>query len=114
MGQSQPADGTWRHLATTYDAKSGFGKIYVDGVVENNSGFGKPDLAVIPDKIGIGTGSDGGHFLKGVLDELCIWKVELTEDEIKETMNGLSNILKGFSVEPQRKLATLWGKIRLR
>jgi len=42
---------------------------------------------------GIGTGSAGAHWLKGVLDELALWRVALTEEEIKETRKGLSKFV---------------------
>jgi len=108
-GKISVTDNQWHHIAATYDGT--FAWVYVDGQVDAQQACGKPDKNADPDIIGIGTGSAGAHWLKGVLDELALWKVALTEEEIKETMEGLSKFY--LDVRPKGKLAVTWGKLKL-
>jgi len=49
--------------------------------------------------------------MNGAVDELAIWRVALTENEITEVMDdGLARIL---AVTYQRKLIETWGKIKV-
>ena len=59
----------------------------------------------------IGLRGDGTEFMNGAVDELAIWRVALTEDEITEVMDdGLARIL---AVTYQRRLTEKWGKIKV-
>ena len=50
------------------------------------------------------------QFMFGLFDEVAIFNVDLSEDQIKAIMdNGLQAAL---GVDPQGKLATSWGMIK--
>ena len=123
---SVPID-TWTHIAAT----NTFGnaeamKIYLNGKNQKSSRDGginkgheakdwskgdgtKPPLpANGPITIG-GYGAFGEPF-QGAIDEVMIWKVALTEEEIQTIMQAPGDQF--LSVEPHRKLATKWGAIK--
>ena len=55
----------------------------------------------------------GGAFsdtFQGAIDEVMIWKVAFTEEEIQSIMQGPGADFLG--VEPHKKLATKWGSIK--
>ena len=123
---SVPID-TWTHIAAT----NTFGnaeamKIYLNGKNQKSSRDGgvnkgheakdwskgdgtKPPLpANGPITIG-GYGVFGEPF-QGAIDEVMIWKVTLTEEEIQTIMQAPGDQF--LSVEPHQKLATKWGAIK--
>jgi hypothetical protein len=123
---SVPID-TWTHIAAT----NTFGnaeamKIYLNGKNQKSSRDGgvnkgheakdwskgdgtKPPLpANGPITIG-GYGAFGEPF-QGAIDEVMIWKVAFTEEEIQAIMLAPGDQFLG--VEPHQKLATKWGAIK--
>lgn len=107
FGVTQVTDDKWHHLAGTYDMKSV--KSYVDGKVEADAPFeGKPDNSAGPLTIGGCTGMP--YPVKGLMDDVGLFNVALTADDIKSVINdGLS---KSSAVAPSGKLATVWGSIK--
>lgn len=103
-------DDQWHHLATVRDKDAGEAMIYIDGQLAASQTDGTGDTtndAVLH----IGQRGDGTEFMNGAVDELAIWRVALTEDEITEVMDdGLARIL---AVTYQRKLIETWGKIKV-
>ncbi len=88
----------WVHLAATYDGA--IMSIYVDGVLvaeQNFSGsINRPNSIVH-----IGTETNGlEQFWKGIIDEVRIWKVARTEQEIQQFMHeqltGIETGLVGY------------------
>lgn len=83
----------WHHIAATYDGKTG--TIYIDGNVtflsEHANGMGNQEA-----DFGIGFGlyptyGGGGAFagsFDGVIDEVRVWNVARTEEEIQAKMNS--------------------------
>jgi len=98
-------DNDWRHIALTYDGS--IQKFYVDGVFkgDNTACAGKIDITTT--NLEIGTGNVG--FYTGLIDEVAIFNVVLSSDEINDIMNGLKTIL---AVPPKGKLTTIWGGIK--
>ena len=100
--------GKWVHFTGTYDSKSGDVKTYIDGKVTHESkGKGK-----LSDNWGLQ--AEIGHhkndrWYDGLMDEFYIFGRALSEDEIKEVMEG-----EFLSVEPEGKLATTWGGLKSR
>ncbi len=107
FGTTPITDDNWHHLAGTYDMKSV--KSYVDGKVEADAPFdGKPDKNEGPLTIGACTGMP--YPINGLMDEVALFNVALTGDDIKRIMeNGLSIAL---SIRPSGKLTTTWGNIK--
>ncbi len=107
FGTTLVTDGKWHHLAGTYDLKSV--KSYVDGVVEADAPFdGEPDKSPGPLTIGDCTGFP--YPVKGLMDDVGLFNVALTKDDISSIMTqGLSDTL---AVSPSGKIALTWGKIK--
>ena len=111
-GNTPVTDKTWRHLAATHDEKTGL-RIYIDGKLDNKTDFaGPPDANDGPLRFGamkIG----GGHPYTGVLDDIGIFNLALTEADINDIMaKGLGVATGLLPVSPLAKLATIWGGIK--
>lgn len=97
----------WTHIAGTYDAKSGEGKIYIDGVLD---GEGKIGGEIVPNNDVLWLGRGAGPFLEERMDEVRISNIARSQQEIQELMNkGIEGVL---AVKPQDKLATRWAKLK--
>lgn len=98
----------WIHLAMTYNGEEI--AIYVNGEVD----AAVPASGTIEASEGelrIGRGAPAGYFT-GIIDEVGIFRVALSQDEIKVIMNnGLSVFL---SIKPKEKLTTTWSAIKSR
>ena len=105
-------DGDWHHLAGLAGEKEGL-VIYVDGIEVAKQAYAKPSLDAAPSRMRIGDGSDGGHQCEGILDEVGLFNVPLSEADINGIMNdGLEQFIQ--DVAPSGKLATMWGKLKER
>lgn len=99
----------WIHIAATYDAESGVGKLYLDGEIDTEKDIGGGNI--VPNDNVLWLGRGGTPFLDGILDELRISNIARSQDEIKMLMNlGIDGAI--TAVSPRDKLATTWGKIR--
>lgn len=97
----------WTHIAGTYDAKSGEGKIYIDGVLD---GEGKIGGNIVPNNDVLWLGRGAGPFLEGQMDEVRISNIARSQQEIQELMDkGIEGVL---AVKPMDKLTTTWGKLK--
>lgn len=97
----------WIHIAGTYDAKSGDGKIYIDGEVDNERNIGGD---IIPNEAVVWLGRGGTPFLDGSMDEVRISNIARSQEEIQQLMKiGIEGVL---AVTPRDKLATTWGEIK--
>ena len=106
-------DGKWHHFAGLVGQKAGL-TIYLDGLKVGSQAYSKPSLDANPGNIRIGDNSGGGHQLDGVLDEVALFSVGLEEADIKDIMDNGLEFATGMKapVEPNGKLATLWGQIK--
>lgn len=79
-------DGLWHHAAFTVDASGG--KLYVDGVLRNSSGWtGAAGAATTTQEMRLG-GSLGPIFpLEFRLDEVTVWNVALSPAEVQTNKN---------------------------
>ncbi|WP_124981366.1 LamG-like jellyroll fold domain-containing protein [Nonlabens xiamenensis] len=80
-------DGTWRHIGFSYDGA--IARIYIDGVLDIEATLEAPD----PDGnlLGIGARIDADettydHF-KGEIDEIRMWGIALTANQLRYVMN---------------------------
>ena len=101
-------DGTWHHIAATYE-KPNF-KLYLDGVLDGEQNpDADPDNHDSPLYIG---GCDiGDYWMTGVIDEVLLFSVALSEEEVKDLMGGVDSVL---AVQPAVKLPVTWGNIKIR
>lgn len=83
-GKTPINDGEWHHVALSYDGENW--AIYVDGKADGTSG-GDPNTTDQNLKIGNLPEPHNGEYFDGTMDELRIWKVARTADEIVATMN---------------------------
>lgn len=107
-GSTPAANNTWRHLAATHDEETGL-RIYIDGKLDNNADFaGKPDANDAPLMFGaMNIGS--GHPYTGILDDVGIFNVALTEADINDIMKKGLGVATGLlPVSPLEKLAIVW------
>ena len=107
------SDETWHHLAAVIGPDTGLATFF-DGVLLKADAYTEPSQDATPAKTVIGDGSAGGHQLEGLLDEVALFNVELTEDQIVEIMNDGLEAATGLSkaVDPSGKAATTWGRLR--
>ncbi len=94
----------WHHVAATYDAGSGNAILYVDGAEDASGGFAG---AIVPNTNVVWIGRGNAPFFDGIYDEVAIWNVALSRDEIFEAMNKL------HAVSPSEKLVTTWASMKV-
>jgi hypothetical protein len=103
-----PVGKEWHHIAATYEGKKMIA--YGDG-----EPFGEQDasfkLSCTTDKpLLVGGGVERPQYVfDGAIDEVAIFNRALSQDEIKQAMEGISKML---SVEPDGRLTTTWGRIK--
>jgi len=110
-GHSEPSGGAltmdeWHFVAGTYKLK-GETRVYIDGelVRVDNTRRGQACNGTRPIMI---AHREDGQFLKAVIDEVSMWKRELTQDEIKQLMKGPLML----AVHPKGMLTTCWGLLK--
>ena len=98
----------WYHTAVTFDGK--VAKLYLDGEL---IGEAERDGSVTESTqdIFVGSETDGNepnatYAFFGIIDEVRIWRVARTQDEIREGMEKL------LPVTPRGNLTTSWGNIK--
>lgn len=107
-----PAD-SWSHVAVTYDGSAK--KLYINGNLVDLGVFNGADrqgeIGTSANDILIAQGNTGvgGQAFKGLIDEIAVFNVALTESDIKDFMTGWSFLL---AVTPASKLTTTWAAIR--
>jgi len=100
-------DDEWVHSAATYDGSSM--KVFENGAEIGTIAADK-QINVTDNPVWIGNDGYQQHF-NGILDEVAIFNVALTKDDIEEIMRkGLES---ASAIFPAGKLATTWGKIKV-
>lgn len=100
-------NGKWRHTAMIVDRDEKKLITYLDG--GNEKSVGIPDIKSVTGALPVVIG--GG--VTGAIDEVGIFNVVLTVDDVVDIMNlGLSEVLGGAAVWPSAKLATTWGRLK--
>lgn len=98
-------DDAWYHLAATYDGSEL--NFYVNGELEAvQQADLKPEINEAP--FSIGADSSAAKPVIGLIDEVHVLSVALSQNEIREDMKGL----KPAAVDPAGKLTTTWGSIK--
>jgi len=106
-GTTNLRDDKWHHVAGTYDQT--FIRAYVDGRME-----GETRLKDVPDKnnepLVIGAITPAKNFFTGIIDEVGLFNIALTEDNLKMILKmGLNRAL---GVSRSEKLTTTWLAIK--
>ena len=94
------ADGSWHHVAFSYDGK--VEHIYIDGEIDNEKRLeGDPTTTTVPVII-------GEPPFRGIIDEVFIGNAAISEDDVRRTFeDGIQDFIL-TAVEPGSKLATTW------
>ena len=110
QGTTVITNGQWYHVAGTYDEKAV--RAYVNGKLEKEvAATGKPVTNDEP--LTIGAASAGEFFTKGIIDDVGLFNIALTETDIKQIMtDGLTKTLGLTAVSPSGKLASTWGDMK--
>ena len=109
-----PGVDTWTHFAAAYNSADGKLRTFVNGaLITETERVGAPNPG--DDPVTIGHWNDGNNFV-GVIDEVAIFDVALSEADIKSIAdNSLAAVL-GIggpaSVKPSGKVATTWGNLK--
>jgi hypothetical protein len=81
------ADGRWHHLAGTFDGQ--IMTLYIDGVKRASLPLERSDEIVAQNyPLHIGTWRGMEAFHSGLIDEVRLWRVVRSQDEIRATMNA--------------------------
>ncbi len=118
-----PVEGTWYHIAGTYDGQEMV--FYVDGEpVGTTQTSGK--INVTPDPVCVGNivnaaGGGSNEYWSGIIDEVRIWNRALSEEEVKTNMAQGREELGGampFALRPDPKdgamLEATWANLNWR
>jgi len=107
----------WIHYAGTYSKKSGEATLYINGEVIREIDA-LANVSIASDwELGarIGYNIDNERPFTGLMDDFCIWKRALTEEEINVLMEkGPEVLIEGESVSPIRSLIETWGEIKIK
>jgi len=99
-------DDKWHHFALVRDAEKKKVYLYVDG----NKDFEGPDTTSdLSNNVPLAIGRHTGEFLRGMVDEVMVWRKALSEEEVKKSMEPADKL---FAVYPLTKLAATWGSIK--
>ena len=106
-------DDTWHHVAMVCD-RDGSMILYRDGELEAQMSIasGAKENEDTGQSFAIGTGAGGG-FLQSLIDEVAVFNIALTQDEVMNIMNkGLAWELGVIAVSPPGKLTATWAVIK--
>ena len=103
--------GQWSHIAATYDAGTATAKIYLNGEFAQEAAGVDMNVS---SPVNIHIASNEATRFNGIIDDVGIFNVALSEDEINDIMNnGLEKVLGVVNaVSPSGKLTTTWGEIK--
>ena len=98
---------TWYHVAGVFDGKKL--SVFIDGELETEQNQGG-NITTSDWPIIIGSYAGLGYKSNAIIDELAVFNVALSKDDIRLLMkNGLNRIL---AVSAKRKLTSTWGRVK--
>jgi len=101
-------ENTWVQVCGTYDGTKL--KLYINGQLSSeNAAKGNPWASAEQVYIGADPGCSNRCQWVGIIDEIAIFNVTLSDDEVKALSNGYEGAM---AVSDAGKLATLWGNIK--
>jgi len=106
-----PQDTDWHHLVGVWDEKGQ--TAYIDGVVNGNSADTANFSSASAGKLLIGGDTNDQGYTDGAIDDVGIFNVALTADDVKNIYNnGLGRATGLAPVSPKGRLTTVWGEIK--
>ena len=109
---SLPRDGNWHHVVALFDDDANTISYYIDGVFSTTLTGITQSIPVSSNGLHIGRrfGAGSVEYFNGLIDDVGVFSVVLTEDDINNIMNnGLAGIA---AVSTSGKLTTIWGDIK--
>ena len=107
-------DDTWHNAASVFDHTTKQASLYIDGKRSTQKTIAGMEFNASLGKLCIGSACPGDA-LPGEIDEVAVFNVALTEEDIQAIMNkGLDGALGLTAVEPGGKLAAIWGATKTR
>ena len=107
-GDDPLPEGKWVQVAGTYDGKQL--KVYVDGELEKATDVdGNPWACIEQVYIGADPGCGNRCQWNGVIDEIAVFNVTLSDDDIKDLAKGYEG---ASAVSSTGKIATIWGNLK--
>ncbi|MDE0087246.1 MAG: LamG domain-containing protein [Candidatus Poribacteria bacterium] len=110
LGEELPQN-EWVHLVGVWDGTKIY--IYVNGELQGSAdAVGQPWDSFEAVYIGADAGCNepnGRCHWGGIIDEIVIFNVPLSDDEIKSLGNGIEGV---FAVDAGGKITTTWGKLK--
>ncbi|MCA9255173.1 MAG: laminin G domain-containing protein, partial [Phycisphaerales bacterium] len=93
LGSAFPTDtvptstyfGSWHHVAGVYSVSGNFVQVFVDGVLKDEVAAVGP-LALSVSDLSIGNYLSGGEQFNGLIDDVRIWNIARTGDQLVDTM----------------------------
>ena len=104
QGTTVMKEDTWHHVAMVYDGDEV--RIYLDGELDGEVAR-SGDINENEASVWIGKKANENIWIDGMLDEIRILNIAITEEQIQEDMEGIV-----FAVEVTGKLTTTWGRIK--
>ena len=109
----QWAAGEWVHFGGVYSAADSKATLYINGEVAGTEDARIPNANIANDwgqGARVGKNIDDARPFTGLMDDLCLYKRALTQDEVKEIMASGPPI--ATPVSPKDSLTTTWGNVK--
>ena len=111
-GQGAVQKDVWLYMTAVYDGE-GLVTIYENGISIGSGNIGAPPPAGTAELHIGGWQNNTSELLDGMLDEVALFSVALTEEDIRDLMeNGLQAALGIAPVESVGKLPLTWGSVK--
>ena len=113
-GADNVCDKEWHHMAVVFPKGSDAVKdhdLYVDGELQSKEGNDQAmDTNDKDQEVNMGDFLAHHSFMFGLFDEVAIFSVDLTKNQIEAIMNN--GLQAALGVDPQAKLTTTWGMLK--
>ena len=91
---------TWQHVAGTYDGS--YMRIYVNGMIVDSMSAPFGNISHANTNLTLGDYAGGGRYYSGAMDEVRIWNVARSQQQLQATMNteicsGVSGLVASYS-----------------
>ena len=106
-----PQDTDWHHLVGVWNEDGQI--VYVDGVVNGEAGDVASFSAAAAGSLLIGGDTGDQGFADGAIDDVAVFSVDLSEDDVNDIMEKGVGMAAGLlPVSPQGRLTSVWGEIK--
>jgi hypothetical protein len=108
-----PQDTDWHHIVGVWHEKGQI--VYIDGVVNANSADTANFSSASAGSLLIGGDTGDQGYTDGTIDDVAIFNVALTEDDVEDIMDQGVGMAAGIlPVSPKGRLASVWGEIKVK